>query len=363
MKKTLIISAGGTGGHLLPAQALAERLKLAGSAFEIHFVAGHLSKNPYFESGRWSFSEIETASLSLKKPWQLLSGAIKLLRGFCKSCKLIKTLHPCAVVGFGSFHTAPLLLAAQLLRIPIILHEANAFPGIVNRLFSAKALFTGIHFPQAAHALRGKCVLVGIPLRPRFDGLEWTKEEARRHFGLNPERLTLLVFGGSQGSMALNKLVPEALSMLPKEVQVLHFSGKSQETDPLAQAYAQMGISACVKPFEAQMEKAWRAADLVIGRAGASTLAEQMVMEVPGILIPYPFATLNHQTHNAKFLASTVQGGLFFEEHEVTPNLLASTLETLLWKDRERLEQMRKNLASYRKEQQDMAQLLLQFLK
>jgi UDP-N-acetylglucosamine--N-acetylmuramyl-(pentapeptide) pyrophosphoryl-undecaprenol N-acetylglucosamine transferase len=280
-----------------------------------------------------------------------------------QSIQLIRKLRPVAIIGFGSYYTVPLLLAAVLCGVPIILHEANTIPGIVNRLFSKRAVFTGIHFPDTERYLKGVCHVVGIPLRPGYDRPLQTLSQARTYFDLDPDKVTLLVFGGSQGAAALNRLVPTALSLVHSckdKLQVLHFIGKGQDIQQTVQKYKDIGVLATIKEFEHQMEVAWSAADLVIGRAGASTIAEQIATSVPGILIPFPFATKNHQMRNAEFLAWHVQGGVFISETEATPERIAAELERLLWHDQEVLSEMRQNLTLYKKEfQKDMAHLVL----
>lgn len=320
MTKRVLITVGGTGGHIFPALGLARQIQQIASQVEIFFAGGKLGSNAYFLSSGYAYQEISCSPL-LKDPWSFLKAVYKISRGCWQSRALIRAFSPDVVVGFGSYHTFPVLMAAASKGVPIVLHEANSVPGKVNRFFSSYADLTGIHFPSAASKLQGKVKQVALPLREGYVKDAVSAEEARFYFGLDPDKLTLLVFGGSQGADAINRLflehVEEIISPIQGQVQVIHFTGHSPLLPQISEMYAQKKIPACVKPFESRMDLAWQAASLCISRAGAASIAEQLEYEVPGILIPYPFASDQHQEKNADFM---VAQGIAFKFAEANLN-------------------------------------------
>jgi UDP-N-acetylglucosamine--N-acetylmuramyl-(pentapeptide) pyrophosphoryl-undecaprenol N-acetylglucosamine transferase len=249
--------------------------------------------------------------------------------------------------------------------VPIVLHEANSIPGKVNRYLSSWAEVTAVHFPETQHLLKGPSVEVGMPLRDGFRHASIPREEAIRHFGLDPERKTLLVFGGSQGATSINRLVEGAVGQLNlQNFQILHIAGDVNILDELETFYATKNIRACVKPFENRMELAWQAAHIVICRAGAGAVAEQMEFEVPGILIPFPHAADNHQEHNADFMCATVGGAVKLLEKDLTASRLAACISDL-WNDQEGiLTRMQQAMQHYKKRarSRDLCALIKDYL-
>lgn len=330
--KRILITAGGTGGHVFPAQGLAQQLAAHKQSSNVLFVAGGLKKNRFFDHNQFSFEEIACSPILSKNPFKMLKGCVHLLKGFAQSRQILKKFQPDVVVGFGSYYTVSTLLAARSLKIPIILHEANSVPGKANQWLSYFAQTVALHFPSTASLLKKNthCVEVGLPLRQGYERYLINKEEALIHFNLSPGRQTWLVCGGSQGAKAINRLIEETLpdiSSLP--IQFIHLTGHSEDCERLQKCYEAYQIPACVKPFESQMQLAWRAADTFIGRAGASTIAESIEFEVPGILIPYPYATDQHQNLNADFLVETVKAGYKRLEENLNASLLSIAIQSL----------------------------------
>jgi UDP-N-acetylglucosamine--N-acetylmuramyl-(pentapeptide) pyrophosphoryl-undecaprenol N-acetylglucosamine transferase len=216
--------------------------------------------------------------------------------------------------------------------VPFILHASDYIPGKVIRFFSKHALATGIQFPSSAAYLKGKAVEVRMPLRMNCRQFQEGRSLARSYYNLSSDLETVLVFGGSQGALAINRLFSEAILGLKPALQVLHFTGEPTAAEQLREYYQQHRIPACVKSFEKNMHLAWQAADIVICRAGAVTMAEQLEFEVPGILIPYPSAADNHQELNADFFVHTIGGGMKRLERDLSPSLLSQAIETLLEK-------------------------------
>lgn len=321
----VLISTGGTGGHIFPAIALAQQLLEDDPTCQVRFIGGGLSDNKYFDKGSYAFDNISCGSFVVKNPVSLVSSLFKIARGIWESCKIIRRFTPNVVVGFGSFYAFPPLVAARVMSVPLVLHEANSFPGKTISFMSRWATVTGVHFPATVGRLKGTVVEVGMPLRKGLRKGATTVEEARGYFGLGDKKLTILVFGGSQGARALNGCVVQALCRIKTiPFQVVHFAGDPTAVERIAQSYADAGVDACVKPFEARMDMAWQAADCVIGRAGASTVAELVEYEVPAILIPYPYAA-GHQDHNASFVVNEVGGGIeLVEKGGTQDNLLTA---------------------------------------
>lgn len=339
MSKKVLITVGGTGGHVFPAMSLAKKLLQDEPDIHLLFVGGGLSKNRYFARESFPFKEVSCGSLSLSKPLMALRNAARILKGIWQSYRIMKKFKPDLVVGFGSYYTLPALLAAKTCAIPIVLHEANRLPGKVNRLMSKYVALTGVFFPDTANRLKGKSLEVAIPLREGYRLGSTSKEQAKTYFQLDPKNLTLLVFGGSQGAKAMNRLASEAIIKLNQSnLQVLHFTGDAESALCLQEEYTAHGIKATVKAFETRMDMAWQAADVVISRSGAGTIAEEIEFEVPGILIPFPYATDNHQESNADFMVDKVNGAVKCLEKELDASRLAKAILSVL-NDRKQLKE------------------------
>ena len=212
--KKIVFAAGGTGGHLFPAQALAEQLLRQKADIELLFAGAKLSENTYFDKTKFAYQDIISATPFRGGLLKALKSLAILFRGIRESIRFLNQQKPDVVVGFGSFHAFPVLCAAALKRIPIILFESNAIPGKVIRLFSKRALLTGIFFSEAQNHLKGKTVDVEIPKKNIHSRTTMHQQEARRLFQLDPNRLTLLVFGGSQGAKNINQLVIDLVPLL-----------------------------------------------------------------------------------------------------------------------------------------------------
>jgi len=349
MPAKVVIAAGGTGGHLFPAQALAKELE--GSGVEVLFGGDRLSENRYFHKDQFSFVDIASATPYKGNP---LGSIARLGKGFWRAAQVLTAHRPQLVIGFGSFHSFPLLAAALVKKIPLLLVESDIVPGKVNRLFSRWARATAVQFAAASSHLAGKTVETAMPIWQKETYASVTTEEARAHFGLKPQLFTLLVFGGSQGALFINELLRASARAL-KEIQILHFTGDEKSAEVLASHYEAERIPACVKSFEHHMPLAWKAASLAISRAGAGTFAEQLAFTTPGILIPYPYATGGHQKKNALFMQNEVGGAVMCLESELTAESLVQTIETL--REGGRLDQMRRALADFKCVKKDLSVL------
>ena len=348
MRRKILITAGGTGGHLYPAQGLAQELMDDTFACDILFVAGGLHTNRYFDRSSFRYHEVACSPLFSKNPLKAFKGGINLLRGFYQSIKILRKYRPDAVVGFGSYYAIPTLLAAKWLKIPIVLHEANSIPGKANKWFAPYADYVGVHFPFTASYLKGNVVEVGMPLRKGYQQSSMDRKEARDYFQLDEDVFTLLIFGGSQGAQAINLLIKNCFQLgLNKKIQIIHLTGNEKSVEELTVFYRNIGLKASVKAFENRMNASWIACDLFIGRSGASTIAESIEFETPGILIPYPYATDNHQEINADFFVEVVGGGLKLLEGQLTVNKLKDVLNEFL--EGNSLQEMLQSIQSYKK--------------
>jgi UDP-N-acetylglucosamine--N-acetylmuramyl-(pentapeptide) pyrophosphoryl-undecaprenol N-acetylglucosamine transferase len=317
------MAAGGTGGHLFPAQALAEQLLKEDPSLELFFAGARLSTNTYLDKQRYRFCDVASAT-----PFRgsFLKAIFTLLKGFRESYALFSREKPSLVVGFGSFHVFPLLLAAVIKRVPLVLFESNAIPGKVVRLFSKRAKWTGVYFSSTKELLKGDSVEVEIPA---LHTTTPSKEQARKELHLEPHLKTLLVFGGSQGAQKINQHLLSALPLLKKEgfcFQLIHLTGCSKAASATSSLCEELAIPCYVQTFEKRMQVVWAATDLAICRSGAMTVSELLRHGVPSILIPYPAASDQHQLKNANFMAEKVGGATVMLESDVTPELLCQQI-------------------------------------
>ena len=325
----VVLAAGGTGGHMFPAQALARELLARG--IEVVLVTdrrggGFGPELPQVETHR-----ISAAGLSGKSPLHRLAGLARLALGLLQARRLLRRLRTEVVVGFGGYPSVPTVLAAAQQDRRVVLHEQNAVLGRANRLLAGYAQVIATSFDRVdsvAPRDREKLRVTGNPVRPAIAAL------GRRPYALpNAEgRLRLLVVGGSQGAAVFNEVVPAALCRLPADLRArLEVSQqvRGPVLDEIAAQYNGGGIACELKPFFDDVAARLAGAHLVIGRAGASTTAELTAAGRPGVLVPYPFATDDHQTANAKRLAEA-GGAWLLPQSTLTPERLAECLEPLL---------------------------------
>lgn len=308
----IVLAVGGTGGHIFPALEFSKELK-----GETYFIGVKAFEHHLLKEKKNVFS-VEGATLSLtKNPFFSLK---KIYQGFKESLQLLRSIRPSLVVGFGSYHSLPPLLAAIFLKIPIVLYEPNAKMGRVNRLVSPFAKRIGMYFPGGSKKMH----LMALLSKPKVIH----KEEARLNYGLLPDLTTILVFGGSQGAQFLNHIVPFAL--IGHNLQVIHLIGLKDSPESIQTIYEQHQMRAVIKPFEENMESAYLCADFVISRAGAGTLKEMIMYNLPALLIPYPGATDGHQLINAKYFVEKVGGGSFMNQNECNAKRLSQRIQEML---------------------------------
>ncbi len=331
-----VIACGGTGGHLFPGLAVAETLRGRG-----HEVLLFVSEKEIDATALKAHPEFRSEKLpSIGMPSMVVSPAfVRFLRRSWESLALCRAnfrrYRPSVVLGMGGFTSTAPVLAARLQGLPAFVHESNAIPGRANRLAAKFATKVLLGFAESERRLGGAtCVVTGTPVRKNL-GAPMDRAAARRAFHLDPEKKTLLVMGGSQGAAGINQLLFRAAPLLGRrDVQIIHLTG--ERDDRLAAAnYQRDEIPHYVAAFHHRMEEAYSAADLVVSRAGASSLSETSQFALPSILIPYPHATDDHQTANAEIY---VRGGAaeMLAESQTGPEPLAALIMNILEDDARR---------------------------
>jgi UDP-N-acetylglucosamine--N-acetylmuramyl-(pentapeptide) pyrophosphoryl-undecaprenol N-acetylglucosamine transferase len=294
MKKALIM-AGGTGGHIFPGLAVAVALRDKG--WQVHWLGGPDSmESRIVPTHGFALEVVDFSGVRGKGMLTLALLPLRLLKAFWQSLQVVRRVKPDVVVGLGGYITFPGGMMAALLGKPLILHEQNSVAGMANKVLASVADLVLTTFP----GVFAKGHWVGNPLRREF--LE-QKPPAER-FAAREGPLKLLVVGGSLGAKALNDVIPQALAMIPAETrpQVIHQGGEKQ-IEQLRANYVAAGVEAELTPFIANTAQAFAEADLVICRAGASTVSEIAAVGAPAVFVPFPFAVDDHQTTNAKFLS------------------------------------------------------------
>lgn len=334
----ILLAAGGTGGHLFPAEALANVMVARG--FRVDLVTDHRVSN-YL--GKFPAGEVHVVAADTLRggnPFRLMLTLFRLGFGTLRSIFLLKRLKPVAVVGFGGYPTLPPMIAARLMFIPTVIHDANAVMGRANRLIArfAKAIATG--YPRTAGGrLERKATHTGNPVRPAV--VEAARQDYPAFSSASP--LKLLVFGGSQGARVMSEIVPGALAQLDEALaKRLDVVQQCRDEDLVAAqtVYRRVEIKAELAPFFPDLPARIAAAHLVIGRAGASTVSELAAIGRPSILVPLPHAIDNDQLANASSLAAA-GGALVIRQEAFTFERLASELATL-FEDSQRLPTMAK---------------------
>lgn len=332
----LLLAGGGTGGHLFPAVALAQGLLQRDAESSVQFVGTErgLEARMLPKLGL-PLTTIDMAGFVGRGLIGKLQIIPKLLRSLGQSRNILRQFQPDLVVGVGGYASVPVLLAAKMSGIPYLIHEQNAVPGLSNKLLARWAQKICLSFVGSeTHFPAGRTLLTGNPLR---QGLDTVAEEL-------PENGKLLIFGGSRGAQAINRTVVEMLSTLMennRNVRILHQTGED-DLETVRRSYADAGLDPQqVVPFIDDMASAYADAELVICRAGATTIAELTVCGRPAILIPYPHAAGDHQTANARAL-DEAGAACLLPQMQMTPEGLAALVSELT-ANRQRLIQMAEN--------------------
>ena len=318
IQKCALVMAGGTGGHIFPGLAVAMALRERG--WRVHWLGGPNSMESRLVPPKgFAFESVDFSGVRGKGLRTLLALPLRLLRAFAQSLKVVRRVKPDVLVGLGGYITLPGGLMGVLMGKPLVLHEQNSVAGMANRVLAvvARRVFTA--FPNVL--AKGKWV--GNPLRAEF----LVQPDPQERFANRTGPLRVLVVGGSLGAKALNTVVPQALALIPEVLRpvVTHQSGEKQINE-LRNNYAAAGVQAQLTPFIDNTAQAFADADWVICRAGASTVTEMAAVGAAALLVPFPSAVDDHQTHNARFLVDQ-GGGWLIAQSELTPALLAELLQ------------------------------------
>jgi len=339
-KVKFILSGGGTGGHIYPAVAIANELKSRFPNAEFLFVGAkdkmEMQKVP--QSG-YKIEGLWIAGLQRKLTLQNAMFPFKLIDSLWKSRKILKKFKPNVVIGTGGFASGPLLQMANTLNIPTVIQEQNSFPGITNKLLSKKANKICVAYENLEQFFpKEKLILTGNPVRQDLINIESKKAEAIHYFNLDATKKTLLVLGGSLGARRVNQLIEKELKKIGSlDVQVIWQCGKLYFED--YKKYNSENVQ--VLAFIDRMDLVYAAADIVISRAGASSVSELCIVGKPVIFIPSPNVAEDHQTKNAKSIVDK-KGALMIKETELDSEF-SLVFEALL-KDQGKQEQLSKNI-------------------
>ena len=350
--KVALIMAGGTGGHVFPALAVAQALRTSGVT--VHWLgtrAGIESK--VVPQAGFDISYIAIQGLRGSGMLRLLLAPFKLIYATLHTVLICLKLKPNFVLGMGGFVTGPGGVASRLLAKPLIIHEQNAIPGFTNVMLSKIATRVLKAFPNAFKAMK-KSYHTGNPVRESI--LKLANPEQR--YLERGEAIRILIVGGSLGAQVLNEVVPQALAILGNEnkIEIWHQAGKLKSEQTM-KAYQDENLEARVVEFIDDMDAAYGWADLIICRAGAMTVSEICAVGLASILVPYPFAVDDHQSANAGFLVDAA-AGVLLKQDELSPHKLANELHKLLITGRERLLMMANR--AYELARPDATQVVIQ---
>lgn len=320
MTRCALIMAGGTGGHIFPGLAVAEALRDKG--WRVHWLGAPGSMEAQIVPPRgFAFETVAFSGVRGKGVTTLVLLPLRLLQAFWQSIQVVRRVKPDVVVGLGGYISFPGGMMSVLLGKPLVLHEQNSVAGMANKVLAGVADRVFTAFPGVFR----KGHWVGNPLRPAFT----QQPEPAARFAGRTGPLKLLVVGGSLGAKALNDIVPQALALIPevRRPVVIHQSGAKQ-IDELRANYARAGVNAELTPFIDDTASAFANADIVVCRAGASTVTEIAAIGAAAVFVPFPFAVDDHQTTNAKFLVDQ-GGGWLLPQAELSAPGLARLLQDM----------------------------------
>ena len=323
-KGIVMLAAGGTGGHLFPAEALAHSLKARG--YSVHLVTDSRAER---YAGKFPADEIHivpSATIGSKNPIAVAKALFTLWQGTSQAKALIRRIKPVAVAGFGGYPTVPPLLAASRLGLPTMIHEQNAVMGRANKMLAPKVkAIAGGFLPETDGPFASKTVVTGNPVRPAV--LKAAVQPYVPSAGSNPFKL--VVFGGSQGAQFFSTAVPTAVTLLAPELQqrlVITQQARPEDAEGVKACYEKLGIHAEVAPFFTDMAERIGAAHFVICRSGASTVSEIAVIGRPALFVPYPFALDHDQAANAALLVEK-GGARVVQQSRLSAEKLAEVLK------------------------------------
>jgi len=352
----IVIAGGGTAGHISPSIAVADRLRERGASVE--FVGSSTGQEASIvPTAGYRFHPVRAAPFRRELSLRSAAAPFIALRSVATCRPIVRDAS--AVLGMGGYASIAAVVAARSVRVPTILHEQNAIPGLANRLLARLATAMALTFEGSGSRFPAslRTVVTGLPLRREILDVvtrrEQLADEARRMFELRTERTTILVTGGSQGALHVDRTIAEAIPLLAdrSDLQLLVLTGRAHEQIVAAAANEEMELVVRTVPFLERMELALAVADLAVARAGANTIQELAVCSIPSILVPYPHATDDHQAANARELERAGAADVYLDR-ELTPDGLAGRILSVV-ADTERRAVMGKAAAAWAKPDAD----------
>ena len=327
--KRVIISGGGTGGHIYPAISIANAMKEIDSSIAFLFVGaeGKMEMEKVPKAG-FKIIGLPIVGIQRTQVWKNLFFPFKLLKSLWLSVKILQDFKPDVAVGVGGYASGPLLLAARFLGIPYYIQEQNSFAGITNKALAAKAEHIFVAYPGMEKFFPAeKITLSGNPVRKDLIDAKGKKAKAATHFSLDPAKKTILIIGGSQGALSINQSILAGLDRLAAAgIQVIWQTGIAFEST--AKKASSIHKNTYVSAFIYEMDLAYAMADIVISRAGASSVSEICLIGKASILVPLPGAAEDHQTENAKSLVSQ-NAAILVRDSEVKEALITEALKAI----------------------------------
>lgn len=340
----VIIAAAGTGGHINPGIAIANEIKKHDKNASITFIGTPRGlENDLVPRSGYTLKTIEAYGIKRKISFQNFKNACKTLKSYKSAKKIVKEIKPDIIIGTGGYICGPVFSSAIKLKIPTILHESNAFPGVTVKLLSKKTDTILVGFEDAKKRLpKAKNIVVtGTPTKVRKINLSIEqKNNLKKQLHIQNDLPILVVFGGSQGAESINKCFIDIINKkLNKEYQIVWAVGQKKYEE--VRKSIKSLYNASIVPYIYNMEEVLNFADLVVSRSGAMTITEVAKCGKPAIFIPYPYATENHQTYNAKVLEK-VDAASIVQDRELTPDKINKMIKEIIT-NKEKLEQMGKN--------------------
>lgn len=325
----ILFAGGGTGGHLFPAIAIAEEIARLDSASEIEFIGTEYGiEYRMRESLGYKLHLIAVRGMPRKLSLGLLLFPFRLMKAVGQCKKIMKAFRPDIIVGTGGYVAGPPIMAAAKLGIPRVLQEQNSYPGLVTRKLAGKTNMLFLAYKRAEQYLPEgvQKKRIGNPIRRSVT--TGNRIAALKKFGLREDRKTILILGGSQGAHRLNEAVLRGLEKLDSTVQLLWQCGKRDYTE-VAERLNKKDFVVSLFPFVNDMASVYAAADIAVARAGALTIAELTACGIPAILVPYPYATADHQTYNAREVVAAGAAELIADKNLEQHDIIARAMEIL----------------------------------
>ena len=331
-KKTYFITGGGTGGHIYPAVAVADGLLEEEDTEKIYYVGNPNNMEANITAGKnYTFLPVQSSGMPRKATLKFIKWSFQMLFAWLRCCYYIHKYRPNVIFGTGGYVSAPVLLAGMTMKIPFVMHDCDANPGLVTRKFAPFAKSISVAFDSQCSKLNNKnCVVNGNPIRKEFSNL--SKIQARKNLGLE-NKLTICIMGGSQGAKKINDAAVSIIEeLISKDIQVIFQTGKrnyDEVKDKLEAAFDYSNNkNLIVRPYFDNMTDVLKASDIAVSRAGSLSISELCACAVATIFVPYPYAAADHQRKNAQYMLNK-HAGLYLEDSETDGSTLLDKIKAL----------------------------------